>query len=314
MLRVRRFEEKVQAMAASGAFPGSVHLCIGQEAVAAGVCTPLREDDFVTSNHRGHGHIVAKGAELGRCLAELLGRKDGYCKGKGGSMHIADISLGIIGSTGIVGAGIPIGVGAGLSCQMRGTDQVSVCFFGDGAANQGVLHEALNLAALWSLPVVFVCDNNLYTELSRMETVTAVPEIVKRADAHGLPGVRVDGNDAFAVYAAAVTAVDRARAGAGPTLIEAVTYRIRDHAEGLEHAFPDYRPDGEIEQWAERDPIRIHRDRLVADGFALFELERLDTEIQAEVEAATEFALASEPPAPTSAFTDMWAEPESEPG
>ena len=307
MLRIRKFEERSQALAGAGEFPGVVHLYIGQEAVASGVCSMLRDDDFITSTHRGHGHIVAKGGELDRCMAELFGRETGYCGGKGGSMHLADMDLGIIGANGIVGAGIPIATGAALSAQLRGTDQVSVSFFGDGAANEGTLHESLNLAALWSLPVVYVCENNGYSELTPTEVVTA-GEIAKRGEAFGIPGVRIDGNDAFAVAAAAGDAVARARAGEGPTLIEAMTYRIRNHAEGLERAFPDSQPEAEIESWRARCPIKRHHAALVDRGVDPGEMAAIEAEIETEIDAAVEFARASDPPRPEAALEDVWKE------
>jgi pyruvate dehydrogenase E1 component alpha subunit len=307
MLRVRRFEERAQALAAAGELPGVVHLYIGQEASGAGVCAALRDDDYITSTHRGHGHIVAKGGELARCMAELFGRETGYCRGKGGSMHIADMALGIIGANGIVGAGIPIAVGAALSAQLRKTDQVSVSFFGDGASNEGTFHEAMNLAAVWRLPVVFVCENNGYGELSRTEDVTALPEISRRADAYGIPAVRVDGNDAFAVHEAVSTAGARARAGEGPGFVETLTYRWRDHCEGLELAFPGNRPEAEIEEWrTNRDPIPRHRAALLERGIDAAEIDTMDAAITAEVEAAVEFARSSAAPTAQEALTDLW--------
>jgi len=309
MLRVRRFEERTQALAATGEFPGVVHLYIGQEASGAGVCGALRDDDYITSTHRGHGHIVAKGGELARCMAELYGRETGYCRGKGGSMHIADMGLGIIGANGIVGAGIPIATGAALSAQLRGTDQVSVSFFGDGAANEGTFHEAMNLAAIWKLPVIFVCENNGYGELSRTEDVTAFPQISRRAEAYGIPATVVDGNDAFAVHAAVAAAVARARAGEGPQFVETMTYRWRDHAEGLELAFPGNRPDAEIAEWQQRDPLVRHRAALLELGVTEGEIDELDAAITAEVEAAVEFARGSAVPELAEALTDVWLEP-----
>jgi pyruvate dehydrogenase E1 component alpha subunit len=308
MLRVRRFELRAQALAAAGEFPGVVHLYIGQEAVAAGACAAIRDDDYITSNHRGHGHIVAKGGELDRCMAELFGRATGYCGGKGGSMHLADMGLGIIGANGIVGAGIPIATGAALSAQYRGTDQVSVSFFGDGASNEGTFHEALNLAAIWSLPIVYVCENNGFGEFTRTEEVVALGSIAGRGAAYGIPAVKVDGNDAFAVHAAVAEAVSRARAGGGPTLVEAATYRWRSHCEGLELAFPDVQPKEELEAWRARDPIVRHRDVLVAAGVDEAELDQLDAEITAEVEAAVAFARASDLPESAVALTDVWKE------
>jgi pyruvate dehydrogenase E1 component alpha subunit len=304
MLRIRRFEERMAVLAAAGE-PVSGHLYIGEEAVAAGVCAALRDDDYVTSTHRGHGHIIAKGGDLGRCMAELYAKETGYCGGKGGSMHIADMALGIIGANGIVGAGLPIATGAGLAAKLRGTDGVSVAFFGDGAANQGTFNEALNLATVWSLPVLFVCENNGWAELTRTEALTA-GEIAQRAGAFGIPAVQVDGNDAFAVNAAATEAVARARKGSGPSLIEGQTYRIREHNEALAR-FSVLRREGEIDSWLERDPIERHRKRLLEAGVAEAELNELDARTTADVDAAVEFARSSPSPDPASAFTDMFA-------
>jgi TPP-dependent pyruvate/acetoin dehydrogenase alpha subunit len=308
MVRIRRFEERVQSLARAGEFPGVVHLYIGQEAVAAGACGALRNDDYITSNHRGHGHIIGKGGELSRSMAELYGRATGYCGGKGGSMHIADMALGIIGANGIVGAGIPIATGAALSARLRGTDQVSASFFGDGAANEGTFHESLNLAAIWSLPVVYICENNGYGEFSKTEDMTALGEIARRADAYGIPNTRVDGNDAFAVHAAMAEAVSRARSGKGPSVLEAVTYRIRSHCEGLEVVFPDAQPADEVEAWQARDPLQRHRDGLIAAGVGTAELDRIEAEVAAEVGAAVDFARASEQPDPSAALRDVWTE------
>jgi pyruvate dehydrogenase E1 component alpha subunit len=305
MLRIRLFEEKVAALAGAGE-PVTGHLYIGQEAIAAGVCAALRDDDFVTSTHRGHGHIIAKGADLGKCMAELYGRSDGYCAGKGGSMHIAHMSLGIIGANGIVGAGMPIATGAGLSSKLRGTDQVSIAFFGEGAANQGTFHESLNLAAIWSLPVVFVCENNGWGELSRTESVTALGRIGQRAQGYGIPEEQVDGNDCLAVFAAAERAVKRARSGDGPTLIEAHTYRIREHAEGLAR-FAFLRKAEEVDSWKARDPIDRHRRILAEAGVSQSEMINLESVVATEVANAVEFARSSPEPAPETAFTDVFA-------
>jgi TPP-dependent pyruvate/acetoin dehydrogenase alpha subunit len=308
MLRVRRFEERAKALHAAGQI-GSTHSYIGEEAIAAGVCEALRDDDYVTSNHRGHGHIIAKGGELSRCMAELFGRETGYCKGKGGTMHIADLSLGIIGANGIVAAGIPIANGAGLAARLRGTDQVSVAFFGDGAAAAGAFHESLNLAAIWSLPVVFVCENNGWIEFMRFETLSATSEVARQADGYGIPGVRVDGNDAFEVHRVASEAVARARAGAGPTLIEAVTTRIYEHSLGMEAIIGELRSEEELDGWRARDPLSKLRGELIEDGVDAAELDALDEQITQEVDRAVEFSLASPEPPIELAFTDMWCEP-----
>jgi pyruvate dehydrogenase E1 component alpha subunit len=306
MLRIRRFEEKVATLKAAAELPGFVHLYIGEEAVASGVCSALERPDYITSTHRGHGHIVAKGGDLGRCMAELYGRIDGYCRGKGGSMHIADIEAGIIGANGIVGAGIPLATGAALATQMSGTRQVSVAFFGDGASNQGTFHEGLNLAAIWSLPVIFVCENNGYTELTPMRELTALGAVHQRAEAYGIPHVQIDGNDVMAVRDAAVSAVARARAGDGPSLIEAITYRIHNHSEGLEAIVGQTRSLEEVQEWGGRDPIARHLDRLEQAGLPAADLQRIDDEIRSDVERAVEFARRSPEPEPADAYTDRW--------
>lgn len=308
MVRIRKFEARLQSLAASGELPGPVHLYIGQEAIASGACAVLREDDYVSSTHRGHGHLVAKGADLSACIAELFGRATGVCGGKGGSMHMADMSSGIIGANGIVAAGIPIAVGAALSIQMRGTDQVSVAFFGDGATNEGVFHESMNLAAIWSLPVIFVCENNGYGQMTRMEKVTATTEIFRRADVYAIPAERIDGNDCVAVHAAMSVAVSRARDGRGPSFIEAMTYRWREHAEGLEVLFPGLRDPAEIEGWKRRDPI-VRQEKLLREhGVGLEAIEGLHATIDAEIENAVDFARASPEPAADDAFSDLWVE------
>jgi pyruvate dehydrogenase E1 component alpha subunit len=304
MLRIRRFEERLRTLIQAGERI-MAHLYVGEEAVAAGVCAALRDDDYITSTHRGHGHIIAKEGDLNRCMAELFGRKTGYCGGKGGSMHIADMSLGIIGANGIVGGGLPIATGAALSSKMRGSRQVSVCFFGDGASNQGSFHESLNLASVWSLPVVFVCENNGWAELTRTEAATSGGEVARRAGGYGIPGHRVDGNDVVAVFTTASAAVDRARSGGGPTLIEACTHRMFEHAEGLDR-YATLRSEEEMEEWRGRDPIALHRDFLLHLGVAEAEVAALDARITADVDAAVEFSRSSPPPDPDSAFTDVF--------
>jgi acetoin:2,6-dichlorophenolindophenol oxidoreductase subunit alpha len=308
MLRVRKFELRVQALAATGELPGPAHLYTGQEAIAAGACAVLRDDDYVSSTHRGHGHVVAKGASIAGCMAELFGRSTGVCRGKGGSMHMADMSLGIIGANGIVAAGIPIAVGAALSASMRGTDQVAVAFFGDGATNEGAFHESMNLAATWSLPIVFMCENNGYGQMTRMEKVTATTELFHRADAYGIPSRRIDGNDCFAVHAAMSEAVLRARNGDGPSFIEAMTYRWREHAEGLEVLFSGLRDSGEIEAWIARDPVTRHEAVLREHGVPTSTIDELNDAISTEVEAAVEFARTSPEPLPEEALRDLWTQ------
>ena len=306
MLRIRRFEERCRALVAAGEV-SAAHLYLGQEAVAAGACAALRDDDYITSTHRCHGHILAKGADLGRCMAEMFGRETGYCRGKGGEMHIADTALGILGANGIVGAGIPIATGAALAARLRGGDQVSVPFFGDGAASGGAFHESLNLAAVWSLPVIFLCETNGWSELTPMNRVTARAAIAQHAEGYGLPGVTVDGNDALAVHAATSEAVARAREGGGPTLIEAVTYRVAEHGVGLD-AMVGLAREEELAHWRSHDPIEKLRATLLQEGADASTLDAIDERERAAVEAAVAFARESAAPPVESAFTDVWFE------
>ncbi len=309
MLRIRRFEEQVGVLFSQGQLPGFVHLYIGEEAVGAGVCGALRDDDYIVGTHRGHGHVIAKGGDFNRMMAELFGKSTGYCKGKGGSMHIADFGIGMLGACGIVGGGIPMAVGAGLSAKLRGTDQVSISFFGDGASNEGSFHESVNLAAVQKLPVLFVCENNLYGEFTPMEKVTGVRDIALRAQGYGIPGVIVDGTDACAVYEVATVAVARARAGEGPTLIEAKTHRKGGHAEG-EKAFLAggvYRTAEELAQAQAKDPVLLLHRRIVESGVATSDdLEELDQAITQAVVESVAYARRSPDPKPESIFEDMW--------
>lgn len=252
MWTIRRFEEAVDDLFARGLMHGTMHLSIGQEASATGSCLPLRADDAITSTHRGHGHCIAKGADLTRMMAELLAKETGYCRGRGGSMHIADVATGNLGANGIVAGGIPIAAGAALAYQLRGEDRVVACFFGDGAANEGAFHEAVNLAAIWKLPVVFICENNKYGMSFSTEKSMAIEHISERAAGYGIPGVTVDGNDVVAVHDAVEAAVARARAGEGPTLVENVTYRWKGHSKSDKNL---YRTKEEISDWRDRDPI-----------------------------------------------------------
>jgi TPP-dependent pyruvate/acetoin dehydrogenase alpha subunit len=308
MIRIRAFEEKVQQLFKLGKLPGFVHLYIGEEAVAVGACSILREDDHITSTHRGHGHLIAKGADVERMMAELFGRRSGYCKGKGGSMHIFDFGLGILGANGIVGGGIPIATGAALADRVLGRDNVTIAFFGDGAANQGVLHEALNLSAIWSLPVIYLCENNQYTEWMRTEDITA-GRIADRAHAFGVPGLQVDGNDAFAVREVVSAAVDRARAGEGPSFVEAVTYRHLAHNEGEEAFSGVYRPPHEIEAWKARDPVASLRARLEEElHVEAADLQALEQEERGLIELAVQAAESAPFPAAEEALDDLFAE------
>ncbi len=309
MLRIRRFEEQVGVLFAQGQLPGFVHLYIGEEAVGAGVCAALRDDDYIVSTHRGHGHVIAKGGDFNRMMAELFGKATGYCKGKGGSMHIADFSIGMLGACGIVGGGIPMAVGAALSAKYRGTDQVAVTFFGDGASNEGSFHESLNLAAVQKLPVLFVCENNQYGEFTPMEKATAVKDIALRAGGYGIPGIIVDGTDALAVYDVAVEAVERARRGEGPTLIEAKTHRKGGHAEG-EKAFLAggvYRSPEELAEAQAKDPLDImHRKMMALNVIAPNALEELDHSIVQAVVESVAFARQSPDPEIESIYEDTW--------
>lgn len=263
MWLIRRFEEAVDDLFARGLMHGTMHLSIGQEASATGVTSALRPDDMITSTHRGHGHTIGKGADLTRMMAELLAKETGYCRGRGGSMHIADVATGNLGANGIVAGGIPIAAGAALAAQMRNTGQVVACFFGDGAANEGAFHEALNLAAIWNLPVVFVCENNKYGMSFSTERAFAIEHISERAAAYGFPGITVDGNDVDAVHAAATEAVERARRGEGPTLIENVTYRWKGHSKSDKNL---YRTKEEIEFWKTKDPVGKFETLLIEKG------------------------------------------------
>jgi pyruvate dehydrogenase E1 component alpha subunit len=305
MLEIRLFEEKVFELYGENLVPGTIHLYAGEEAVAVGVCSNLRLDDYIVSTHRGHGHCIAKGASLDKTMAEILGKKAGYCQGKGGSMHIADFSVGMLGATAVVGAGIPIAAGAGLSAKLRGTDQVVACFFGDGASNQGTFHEAINMAAIWQLPVLFVCENNLYAMGTCQTRVMLLKDLAERAGAYGIPGVSVDGNDVTAVYAAAQEAVKRARGGGGPTLIECKTYRHKGHSR-FDPA--TYRPQDEVDEWLQKDPIQRLKKELQENGdLSEAEADQIERRVSDGVERAVKFAVDSEYPEPEEALDDVYA-------
>lgn len=294
MYLIRKFEEGAEASYMRGLIHGTMHLSIGQEASAVGACLSLTDADKITSTHRGHGHCIAKGADIGRMFAEFFGKETGYCKGRGGSMHIADPSKGNLGANGIVGGGLPIAVGAALSAKRLGRDDVTVCFFGDGANNEGAFHEALNMASIWTLPVVFVCENNKYGMSTSIERSTAVKAIADRAAAYAMPGVTVDGNDLSAVTEAMDAALTRARRGEGPSLIESVTYRWRGHSKSDRNR---YRTKEEIADWMERDPIKRLGDLLVEHKVMTpDEITALDEATSQEIEEAIAFAQSS--PAP----------------
>ena len=298
MFRIRTFEEQVNELYRGAKMPGLAHLYIGEEAVAVGVCEALRRDDYITSTHRGHGHCLAKGADVERMFCELLGKEAGYCRGKGGSMHIADHENGNLGANAIVGGSAGIATGAAFSAKSRGSDQVAVCFFGEGALGQGVLYEVMNLASLMSLPVIYACENNLYNEYTHYSETTA-GEIAGRAEAFGIPAVEVDGQDARAVYAAATRAVVRARAGGGPTFVLLNTYRYHGHHVGdVDRAY--YRSAEEEQHWrTERDPLALLAEWLEAhDGVDAGALERIEREVRDEIAAGVEAALAAPFPDP----------------
>jgi len=308
MVLVREFEETAIRLFEQGQIRGNVHPCIGQEAVSVGICANLRRDDYMTSTHRGHGNCLAKGADPARMMAELLGRKTGYCKGKGGSMHIADFEGGNLGANGIVGGGFPIACGAAIGIQNRGTDQVVVCFFGDGAANQGTFHESLNLAALWKLPVLFVCENNQYALSTPLAESVGQPELADRARGYGFPGVQVDGNDFAQVYAAGKAAVQRARSGGGPTLLDCVTYRFFGHFTGDKGHGISYRSKEEMAEWRSRCPLARFRDYLLKHGLATeANLQEVEARAQASIAAAAEYGLQSPWPAGEEALQDVFA-------
>jgi len=305
MVRIRTFEERVFKEFTAGHIPGFVHLYSGEEAVATGACANLRPDDYITSTHRGHGHLIAKGGKTDRMMAELFGKKTGYNKGKGGSMHIAEVDIGMLGASAIVGAGITIAGGAALSAKMRRTGQIAVCFFGDGASNTSRFHEGVNLAACLNLPVVYVIENNLYAISVRISDACKIPNIADRASAYGIPGKTVDGNDVLAVYEAVGEAVTRARKGEGPTLVECKTYRWRGHWAGdAQH----YVSKEEIEEWMKKDPIPRFRKKLVEMGVLTEEdADRIDQEASEEIEKAVKFAEQSPPPDPEDVLADVYA-------
>jgi pyruvate dehydrogenase E1 component alpha subunit len=305
MLEIRRFEEKAAELYLKGELPGFLHSSIGQEAVPVGVCSVLRDDDYIISTHRGHGDIIAKGANLNRMMAELYGKRTGYCKGKGGSMHIADLDLGILGAVGVVGSCIPIANGAALAAQMNQTGQVVIAFFGDGASNSGAFHEALNMAATWNLPIVFVCQNNC-VGLSTPQCVhQKIKDISVRGVAYDIPGVTVDGMDVLAVRGESEKAITRARSGGGPTLIEAKTYRYLGHFVG--EPGTDYRTKEEVESWKRKDAIQGYRKYLLRDKIAgEGELIRIEAEVEEAVHKSIQYSLESPNPEPQEALEDVF--------
>lgn len=310
MLRIRKFDERASKMVKRGHIPGTVHTSIGQEAQVVGATYALQDGDYMSGNHRSHGHPIGKGAPLGPLMAELTGKAAGVCKGKGGSLHLADFAVGSLGESGIVGSSIPIAMGAALSSKVLGRPTVALAFFGDGAANQGVLYESMNMSGVWKLPMIFLCENNQYALSTPARTVTS-GIIAERAAGFDMPGIRVEnGQDVLAVYDVVKTAVDRARAGDGPSLIEVVTYRYNEHSEGLRLG-ADYRNAEEKAEWLARDPIVQFREHLISnEGFDPAELDALDEAVLREVDEAVAFSDASPYPDPSVAFEDLYTDQE----
>lgn len=306
MQKIRMFEDNAIKLFNQGLVRGPMHVYTGEEAVAVGACANLDDSDYITSTHRGHGHCIAKGGKVDKMAAELLGRGTGYCKGKGGSMHIADPEIGILGANGIVAGGMGIAAGAGLSAKMRGTDQVAICFFGDGATNEGAFHEALNMAAIWDLPVVFVCENNLYGLTGPAEEMLSVKDVAARATSYDIPGVVVDGNDVLDVYEAVGEAVKRARQGGGPSLIEAKTYRLKGHFVGDPCV---YRDDEEVEMWRKKEPIKRFRKHLIKnEGIDEEVIAEIDKKLEEELKSAVKFAKESPDPEIDVVFEDVFSD------
>ncbi len=306
MTLVREFELRAIEERHAGLIPGFIHACVGQEATAVGACLALKKDDVITSTHRGHGHLVAKGGDPKFMMAELAARSPGYCLGRGGSLHIADFDLGILGANGIVAGGIPIAVGAALAFAMRKEPHLALAFFGDGATNEGAFHEAANMAGVWKLPVIFFCENNLYGEGTAIERCTPVTDLVVRADGYGIPGVKIDGNDVVAVFAAVSQAAELARAGGGATFIEAKTYRLRGHYEGDPQV---YRSPEEIDEWKGRDPILAFRAALVkSDLVEEGDLEDIQGEVIGQLDEAVAYAASAPKPEPEDARAGVYAD------
>ncbi|MDE2925357.1 MAG: thiamine pyrophosphate-dependent dehydrogenase E1 component subunit alpha [Acidobacteriota bacterium] len=308
MWRIRLFEEQAEYQSGQGKVLGALHTYIGQEAVGVGICAHLTDADYITSTHRGHGHCISKGADVRRMMAELFGRITGYCKGKGGSMHIADFSVGMLGANGIVAGGFGLATGAGLAAQMRESGQVAVCFFGDGAVNRGPFHENINLGAVWRLPVVYVCENNQYAQWTPQEEITLVTDVASMSSAYGIPGAQVNGMDVLSVYEVAGEAVDRARRGEGPTLLECKTYRFHGHNFGDPQ---QYRTKEEIADWSRRhDPIQGLGDHLQREGvLTAEEAESIRRSVEEEIAAAVRFADESPFPGPEELTRDVFSTP-----
>jgi TPP-dependent pyruvate/acetoin dehydrogenase alpha subunit len=306
MLTIRRFEERASKEFKAGAVPGLVHSYIGQEAIATGVCFNLRKDDRIVSNHRGHGHLISKGADIRRMMAEIYGRKTGYCKGKGGSMHIADFGIGILGANGIVAAGLPIATGAALAAHLEGKNRIVVVFFGDGACQEGEFQESLNLASIWKLPIIFACENNMYGVNTAATYAIAGGDIPRRAAAYDMPVTSVDGNDVTAAYEKAGEVIDTVRSGGGPYFVEFKTYRWHAHFEA--NSIPDLRPVSEIEAWKKKCPIIRFRKKLLQDGILTEkDIETIENQVMAEIEAAVTYAVESPWPEPEEAMEGIYS-------
>lgn len=305
MIKIRTFEKNIERLSLEGEIPGFVHLYIGEEAIATGVCANLTEKDYIESTHRGHGHTIAKGADINRMMAEIFGRETGFCKGKGGSMHIADFSIGMLGANGVVGGGYNLAVGAALAIKYQGRKDVSVVFFGDGASNRGTFHEAANFASIFKLPVIFVCENNQWASTTPYRTTTSVENIADRAVGYNMPGVIVDGNDVFKVYKVAQEAIERARQGGGPTLIEAKTYRIKGHFVGDPEK---YRTKEEVkEQFEKNDPIKNFKKEALDKGLMTREeMDEINEKTQQSLVEAIKFAKDSPFPDPSELYEDLY--------
>ena len=305
MYTIRKFEESIVKYYAQGQIPGFVHLYIGEEAISSGVCAALNKDDYITSTHRGHGHLIAKGGDINKMMAELFAKSTGYCKGKGGSMHISDFNLGIMGSNGIVGAGFSIAAGVGVAAKMRDEGQVCVCFFGDGATNRGTFHESANMASVFKLPIIYVCENNYYGISACVRDIMHISDIAVRASSYGMPGIKIDGNNAIEVYNTAKSAIELARSGGGPTLIEAVTWRHRGHWEGDPNNYRDAR---ECEEWLTKDPIPRLAEYMVSEGIATKdEVKNIENNVISSIENAVDFAKKSPFPELKDLYTDVYA-------
>lgn len=305
---IRNFEDNVKRFFSQGLIPGFVHLYAGEEAVATGICAHLTDDDYITSTHRGHGHCIAKGGDLNGMMAEIFGKATGLNKGKGGSMHIADVDKGILGANGMVGAGFGLATGAGMKIKYKKEDNVAVCFFGDGASNEGLFHECLNMASIWKLPIIFVCENNFFAESTPQWYASASDTIAERAQAYDMPGVRVDGKDLMAVYEVSAEYIERARRGEGPALIECVTYRNYGHFEGDEQKYKN-KEEGLEKTLADRDPLNVFREYAIEHGLlSEEELDEIRAQSEADIEVAVEFAKTSPEPSPEALYEDIFAD------